>query len=260
MERRNVYLDNVGLYNRFGLPSANRKWMYHFLGREEDYEPQRKKRNHVQKRQERDLDEGDEQVFLIETTTGLKYEKKHAGEIFADVSRLNDLLIARDDRALNTLENEFSQEHMSALCFDGNKVCVWKDTNGSSNCWDVDYYLNNFMFRFEHEPETKHLRDEAELNKWLTFRFLQIREGIESREIYRLKKELVSGHQDKDYIVDMYNRWLDNESEIPFERNPLIEQLLSQAYDFIFEKDSGNRVFQMITNMPKDRRRIALGR
>lgn len=255
-----LFLDNVGLYNRFGLPSANRKWMYHFLGHEEDYEPKRKKRNQVQKRQERDLEEGDEQVFLIETTTGLKYEKKHAGEIFNDVSKLNDMLVARDDKALISLEHEFSDEHKSALCFDGNKVSVWKEANGTSDYWDVDYYLKNFMFRFEHEPETRHLKDEAELNKWLTFRFLQIRESIESREIYRLKKELVSGHQDKDYIIDMYDRWLDNESETPFERSPLVEQLLSQTYDFMFEKDSGNRVFQMITNMPAERRKIALGR
>ncbi len=58
----------------------------------------------------------------------------------------------------------------------------------------------------------------------------------------------------------MYNRWLDNDSDTPYERNPLIEQLLSQTYDFMFEKDSGNRVFQMITCMSTDRRKIALGR
>lgn len=255
-----LFLDNVGLYNRFGLPSANRKWMYHFLGHEEDYEPKHKKRNQVQKRQERDLDEGDEQVFLIETTTGLKYEKKHAKEIFNDISKLNEMLIARDDRALTTLEHEFSTEKKSALCFDGNKVSVWKDTNGTGNTWDVDYYLHNFMFRFEHEPETRYLKDESELNKWLTFRFLQIREGIESREIYSLKKDIISGHQDKDYIVDMYDRWLDNETDTPFERSPIVEQLLSQTYDFMFEKDSGNRVFQMISNMPAERRKLALGR
>ena len=255
-----LFLDNVGLYNRFGLPSANRKWMYHFLGHEENYEPKRNKRNHAQKRQQRDLDEGDEQVFLIETTTGLKYEKKHALEIFDGVSKLNDMLIARDDMALITLEHEFSDNHKSALCFDGNKVSIWKNTNGDSDSWDVDYYLKHFMFRFEHEPETRYLNDESELNKWLTFRFLQIREGIESREIYQIKKDLVSGHQDKDYIIDMYNRWLDNDSETPFERSPILEQLLSQTFDFMFEKDSGNRVFQMVSSMPTDRRKIALGR
>lgn len=32
---RVLFLDNVGLYNRFGLPSIMRKWQYHFNGRED---------------------------------------------------------------------------------------------------------------------------------------------------------------------------------------------------------------------------------
>lgn len=31
-KERTIILDNVGLYNRFGTPMANRKWRYHFLG------------------------------------------------------------------------------------------------------------------------------------------------------------------------------------------------------------------------------------
>mgnify|MGYP007134712439 FL=1 len=31
-----VILDNVGLYNRFGTPMANRHWRYHFLGTDEN--------------------------------------------------------------------------------------------------------------------------------------------------------------------------------------------------------------------------------
>jgi hypothetical protein len=58
----------------------------------------------------------------------------------------------------------------------------------------------------------------------------------------------------------MYNRWYDNETDIPFDRNPILEQLLSQTYDFMFEKDSGNRVFQMIINMDIEKRKITLGR
>ena len=38
-----LFLDNVGLYNRFGLPFANRKWMYHFLGHDEEYKTGKKK-------------------------------------------------------------------------------------------------------------------------------------------------------------------------------------------------------------------------
>lgn len=37
-KEKTIILDNVGLYNYFGLPDANRKWQYHFKGIEE-YEP-----------------------------------------------------------------------------------------------------------------------------------------------------------------------------------------------------------------------------
>ena len=97
-------------------------------------------------------------------------------------------------------------------------------------------------------------------NYRLTFRFLRIREEIESREIYAIKRDLQNTNQDKNYILDMYNRWYDNKTDKPFDRNPILEQLLSQTYDFMFEKDSGNRVFQMLVNMNMERRSIALGR
>lgn len=32
---KTIFLDNVGLYNRFGLPSANRQWQKHFEGKED---------------------------------------------------------------------------------------------------------------------------------------------------------------------------------------------------------------------------------
>ena len=31
-----IFLDNVGLYNRFGLPSARRMWRKHFEGQDVD--------------------------------------------------------------------------------------------------------------------------------------------------------------------------------------------------------------------------------
>ena len=255
-----LFLDNVGLYNRFGLPSANRKWMYHFLGHDENIAPRRSNKKGLLPRKKKDLSEGDEQVFLIETTTGLRFEKKRAGEIFREMERVNDLLIARDDHALSILETEFSTDGKSALCFDGNKVTVWKDTNSDSQFWSEDFYLKNFMFRFEYEPESRYLSSVEELNKWLTFRFLQIRDSLESKEIYDIKRGLCNMTQDQDYIIEMYSRWLDNDSDKPAQRSLIIEQLISQTCDFIFEKDSGNRVFQMILQMPSDRRKISLGR
>ena len=38
-KERLLILDNVGLYNKFGFPSARRKWRYHFEGQDVDETP-----------------------------------------------------------------------------------------------------------------------------------------------------------------------------------------------------------------------------
>ena len=75
-----------------------------------------------------------------------------------------------------------------------------------------------------------------------------------------IQKSLEHYSFDKDYLIDIYNRWLDNNSDEPMQRNAIIEQLVSQAYDYIFDNDSGNRVFAMIMHLPSEKRRLAIGR
>ncbi len=255
-----LFLDNVGLYNRFGFPSAKRKWRYHFIGHEED-ESHRKNGEGINRiRKERDLSEGNEEVFLIETVSELKVERQYANELFEKVNELNDMLIKRDDYALKLLEEEFSKNGECSLCFDGKKVSVWKDNDDNSSTWSVSYYIKNFKFRFEHEPETRYLSSEEELNRWLTFRFLAIRDNVDSKKVSLFRKSLEQYSFDKDYLIDIYNRWLDNNSDKPMQRNAIIEQLISQAYDYIFDNDSGNRVFAMIMHLPSEKRRLAIGR
>ncbi len=64
-----IFLDNVGLYNRFGLPSANRKWEYHFKGfvlDEEEYIPKNSNDNEVIFIDEKlKIEEGNEKGELI---------------------------------------------------------------------------------------------------------------------------------------------------------------------------------------------------
>ena len=255
-----LFLDNVGLYNRFGFPSTKRKWYYHFLGHEEEKERTGTGESGIKRRREKDLTEGNEEVFLIETVSELKFEKQRAQEVFNIINELNNFLIYRDDYSLRLLESEFSKKDESSLCFDGKKVSVWKDSNGNSNTWDASFYLKNFKFRFDHEPETRYLETEAELNKWLTFRFLAIRDNVDVKKVSDYRKSLSKYSFDKEYLIDMYNRWFDNDTENPLQRNPILEQLVDQTYDYIFGNDSGNRVFAMIMQMPKDKRKMAIGR
>lgn len=61
-----IFLDNVGLFNRFGLPSANRKWLKHFNGSKdiEEYS-QDNNYNGTVRFIEIDIEEGNEEIELI---------------------------------------------------------------------------------------------------------------------------------------------------------------------------------------------------
>ncbi len=66
-----IILDNVGLYNRFGLPSAKRNWEFYFKGREKNETGKKfvKRSLDIESRQrEQDLSEGNEKVDLIYTS------------------------------------------------------------------------------------------------------------------------------------------------------------------------------------------------
>ena len=73
-----VVLDNVGLYNRFGTPMANRHWRSHFIGSdvEEGYnDGSGLKRDIIfecEEPEEKEYDEGSEQMTLVEHTAGGK--------------------------------------------------------------------------------------------------------------------------------------------------------------------------------------------
>lgn len=257
-----LFLDNVGLYYLFGFPSSRRDWLQYFKGQNPNEQVlPNGLRNRLARERNVNLTEGNEEVHLIETLSELKYEKKLALEIFEKLHAYNSVLVKRDDSSLNILEEEFSKKKECVLCFDGKKVSVWKkrsDDNGA--IWDVDFYLKNFRFRFDHEPETRFLTSEDELNKWLTFRYLAIREKVDEKNVAECRKALLQYSLDRDYLIDIYNRWFDNESECPMERNMLLEQLVAQTYEFVIENESGNRVFDMIMNLPAEKRRKSLGR
>lgn len=68
-----IFLDNVGLYNRFGLPAANRKWRMHFEGQEVS-ELDLKGEKSLEEDDVRfmdDIEEGDEKIELVHSTLGV---------------------------------------------------------------------------------------------------------------------------------------------------------------------------------------------
>jgi len=75
-----VIIDNVGLFNRFGLPSANRQWKRHFEGKKDidDVVKNNKKRNGGVSRT--DFDEGNEDMQLV-YSFGNEYHESISKEV-----------------------------------------------------------------------------------------------------------------------------------------------------------------------------------
>lgn len=69
-----IFLDNVGLYNLFGLPSNPRNWYKYFYKERWEHKESQKNRK-PRSKQERNLDEGNEEVRLIYTTCKSKVEE-----------------------------------------------------------------------------------------------------------------------------------------------------------------------------------------
>lgn len=77
-------LDNVGSYNKFGLPSANRQWRRHFEG-----QGQRVTKSSIAtglgSREKRKIDEGDEEMVLIFSGTSPVVEQSNDYEILNSI-------------------------------------------------------------------------------------------------------------------------------------------------------------------------------
>ena len=66
-KERAIIIDNVGLYNYFGLPDANRKWHHHFKGKEdfEEIVKSEKSRDIESEIVKRSYDEDDEAMMIV---------------------------------------------------------------------------------------------------------------------------------------------------------------------------------------------------
>ena len=60
-----IILDNVGLFNKFGFPSARRKWRYHFEGHPVDESPAAHLLDREEEREVMDIFEGNETVEML---------------------------------------------------------------------------------------------------------------------------------------------------------------------------------------------------
>lgn len=135
-----IFLDNVGLFNRFGLPSANRKWLKHFNGSKDSEEFSQDNNSNETVRFieidiETDIEEGNEEFELIYNSNKeedsiiidkIEFDKIEDFDLFVyeneniDINNLNsdreyyfDLLLNYDESVHKTLYesllNEFDE-------------------------------------------------------------------------------------------------------------------------------------------------------
>ncbi|MBQ0086453.1 MAG: DEAD/DEAH box helicase [Bacteroidales bacterium] len=83
-KEKTIFIDNVGLYNYFGLPDANRKWQHHFQGRDVPEEMKYESRgNLAMDIPERSYDEDDEAMMVVRGSGSLD-ESVEANEVLQD--------------------------------------------------------------------------------------------------------------------------------------------------------------------------------
>lgn len=75
-KEKTIIIDNVGLYNYFGLPDANRKWLYHFKGHDDVEHTSSSRKDSLTLREgnfefdESRLAEDDEEMMVVRGTLG----------------------------------------------------------------------------------------------------------------------------------------------------------------------------------------------
>ena len=78
LKEKTIILDNVGLYNRFGLPEAKRKWHYHFLGKDIPEENYSNIKKMTSRHRESDLSEDNEEMIIVRSSKKFIQDKKEA--------------------------------------------------------------------------------------------------------------------------------------------------------------------------------------
>lgn len=89
---RAIILDNVGSYNKFGLPSANRKWRHHFDGVGQRVTKANNATSQISGRTRKRIKEGDEDMILIFSGNSFNHENADSANLLI----LNSIISTRE--------------------------------------------------------------------------------------------------------------------------------------------------------------------
>ena len=113
-KERTIFLDNVGLYNRFGFPSSRRMWKHHFegkyLGNKTEEEVEGKKKTDADSLPKREyhqnLEEGIEEVHLIQSTEDREYLEERKKQLLTWCEKFSEAYIICANKANENIKSK----------------------------------------------------------------------------------------------------------------------------------------------------------
>lgn len=199
-----IFLDNVGLYNRFGLPSARRMWRKHFEGQDVDEnELKGTTEKDVQVHFIEDFEEGNEQVALIHSSLqeneiredeNIMEENKNYKHEFSEFMRQSGLSSGAASSYLSAIENyvdSYIKEYVD------NKHTTLYRIIDVAIIENIQNKLNANIF-FKSINAQKHNRFSAALGKYVAFA-----KSFAVKNVFIEKRENSSFQKDKERLNEI---------------------------------------------------------
>ena len=204
-KEKTLFLDNVGLYNKFGFLSSHRHWMSHFEGKtpkdETDEKPQKdniKDIEIVKRTRKQNLDEGKEEVHLIQTSLDDDVENIRMMRFFDLLNHYNDIYV----NACDMLWEKYSK---LGLYINNQEIGYFNDIYNAEIIEETDIFckvLANEEFEFG-EGDNKGKRkckDAEELRHALYKEFHKERRNLMENQLRSLIHQLKMMEFKKDEI------------------------------------------------------------
>lgn len=221
-KKKALFLDNVGLYNSFGLPSSFRRWTQHFIGKDH-CQSERKERNTITlgpKRINQNFQEGNETVHLIQTSEEkLSFEKRRF--------ELRFLFEIYSWSLIREIENSYKDIYINGIgikpipikdgqCkpYEEYRIYIKERTPELKRALKYgDYYVDTYKYgdysHFEYRP----CKDFEEIEEVLNKEFIKKRQERTRFGLWRKYHEFLDNNYSEEELFDLINDIVQKEVE-----------------------------------------------
>ena len=192
---KTLFLDNVGLYYKFGFPSWHRDWMLHFEGKTPKEESEEQPRNSNEEDQEKvkrtrkqDLEEGNEEVHLIQTSLDDELDKIRMTSFLDLLNHYNNIYV----NACDLLWEKYSK---LGLFIKKQKIGSFDDIYNAEIIEETDDFCkvlanDEFEFGKEDNKEKRKCKNAEELKLELCKEFHEERRRLMENQLMSLISQL----------------------------------------------------------------------